>query len=240
MKKFIAVALSLMLVFSMVTAASAELGFRPFGEETKGMLNTGSLIVHNGDKISLELFAKPYQLYERSGEYLHYYSDIDYDFNGKLKASTTAKWIHITNGKYGFKLKFDENKKQSSRSAKVTVKGSGFQAVLKFKQYGADEIISIKRNKNKVTIKMNYAKGVPMHRLYIYAYHYDEDDYRYDKTIINRDDFKKTSYTFEVKKGWTYSINMGPSLPNGDWAVTSSSVYKSFRVESVKGKETIQ
>ncbi len=240
--RFAALLLALLLTLSMITAASAENLFQVNNFTANGILLSSTRLVSKGEIVSFELGASPSSLYEKDGDIYRSYSDISYDFAGKLTASTTAKWIHVTNGSYGFRLGFDTNETAKIRSGVVKVKGSGFKATLKFKQYRMDQVVSVKRNKNKVTIKMKYVNPGLRHYISVYGYKSNDtdDEYSYQKAIFDSSDYRKTSYTFTVKKGWHYSINIGSVLPADGWAPTLYGSGAWFTVEKTTGTELIQ
>ena len=57
---------------------------------------------------------------------------------------------------------------------KVTVTGKNYKAVMTFKQNGRDQLVSVSRKKNKVTVKLKTGNA-SNHHIMIDAYKYEED-----------------------------------------------------------------
>ncbi len=192
-------------------------------------------LIENGEAPTFYLIST-WSMYEKEkGVYLQY-DDMAFDCKGKVKAKTSTSWIHITDTKTAFILALDANETLKTRTGKVTVTGSGFKSVITFKQFGADKLLSVTRNKNKVTVKVKYGSA-PSHNLWIYGSLQVSEDESRQKNVA---DFyeKKTSYTFKVSKGWHYSVYVGPGVPTewGGYNSTSSS-YAFFTVEKTTGTE---
>lgn len=201
-------------------------------------------LVKNNETVSFVLFSYAWNLLESRGGKYYNYDDLVYDCEGSVTGKSSAKWIHVEAIQNDLVISFDENYSRKPRSGNVTVTGNGYSATLKFTQYGFDNISSAVRKGKKVTLKFKYAKGAKNHYLTISAYK-TGDSQNLNKTIVSEENFKKTSYTFEVEEGWSYSVSTGIILnytsPDG-WqgSMWSSGDYLYFGVTSTSGSETIK
>lgn len=238
-KRIAALLMAVLMALSIVTAASAGKAVTARTAAEKSTFESyNNRTVQNGETASFELMPNPYQLIERMKENSTTWNDILFDFAGKLTAKSSVKWITVKNGNYGFTMDFARNETAKVRSGKVTVTGKGFKAVLKFKQYGKDTLTSVRRSKNKVTVKVSQASGSPYHFIEVAEYYTDDEGIRYSKSLMDNMDFTKTSVTFKVKAGRQYSVYVGTTIPMSEyWRMegTSDSVY--FTPESVTGTE---
>jgi len=211
------------------------------GVKDRGYLNSNSYrTVKNGETVSFYVFAGPYQLFEKSGDHYNSFNDIVYDVAGKVKATTNVDWITISETTPGFDFSIQQNDTMKTRTGKITVSAKGYKATLKFTQLGCDAITSAVRNKNKVTLKFKFGDR-KVH--YLYVNRYKSTDKTYTSETIFRGPITKKSYTFKVKKGWSYSFGIGPAIKNVyDWGTDynyDSTAWYSFKVESVTGTQVL-
>lgn len=248
--RFIALLCAIILTLSLAPMASAATRSRI---AVDGVFSwDSSRVVMNGETVSLHIGSNPYSMYEmiKSGEYTDssYWNDLIFDCEGKITAKSNVGWIHVAPTKNSFILSFDTNNTKSPRSGNVTVTGSNYRATLIFKQYGFDKIVSVKQNKKKVTVKFNFSKGCDIHVIDVYCYQstYDEknDVHKSKSETIYSGPITKSTFSFTVKKGWHYSVNIGPGLKiKTEWGSYNNSFsgdYVSFDVDSVSAKKTIK
>ena len=235
--RFIALLCALVLLVSLAPMASAKSLTKVRNAPAANAVGWHSnLIVKNGETHSFEVFPYAYNLYEPKTK--SDYSNILYDCKGVVKAKSSVSWISITEYGQGFILNIDTNTTQKTRSGKVTVTGKSFKATLNFKQYGMDKLAGVTRSKNKVTLKIKYGSA-PKHYLSVYTYKSAKDGSNTNKTIYS-DLYKKGSYSFTIKKGWRYSISVGPALKMGSYTNWDSTDWLSFTASKVTGTETLK
>ncbi len=229
----------ILLVSAMSFASAAKKG--PVRIQTATVDNAmgwhNNRILKNKEKVTFLMNAFAWDIYEQGEEGYIEYNNIIYDCEGKVTAKTSTSWIHVEKTKPGFILSFDSNPTMKNRTGKVTVTGKGYKAVMTFKQNGRDEMVSVSRKKNKVTVKVKYGSAA-LHRISVNAYKYDDDGTYMSKSILS-EEATKTSYTFKVQKGWNYNIGVGPEITTqwGGWTFDwTGSCY--FYVEKVTGSET--
>ncbi len=236
------------LVVSILPAASAAKA--PITKtRTRGAIEwTENRLIKNGETVTFDLNYGGYALYEvlSGSEEAPYYAwdDLDFDCAGPVTASTSASWIHITKNKRGFSLYIDSNQSIKTRSAKITVTGKKFKATLKFRQYGKSEILSVIRQKDQITVKLNPSSS-KTHMFFVEMTKTLSDGTTKYKYIVDDWDFTDNTYTFTVKKGWNYQIVFGASFQyttgDGGWgAIGYWDDGVEFTVKSIKGKEVIK
>jgi len=163
-----------------------------------------------------------------------------FDTTNKLSAKSNQSWVAIKRVGNNLVFNYDSNSSTANRSAKVTVTAKNFKATLTFIQFGKDTITSAKRNKNKVTIKLQKGKA-SKHYLSISESKSEEDPewgtIRTSRTVYSGA-YNKASYTFKVRKGYHYYIDYGPAVKTswGGYNYTSTSGV-SFDIEKVSGTE---
>ena len=237
--RIVALLLVLVMMISAATVASADIKVQAKSEVAQGNLVDWSeyRVLENGESASFYLLSSPWCLFELDdGAYIRY-DDIIYDCAGTVTGKSDADWITVKKVKSGFVLHFDYNDTMKSRTGKVTVKGSGYKATMKFTQVGKDKLVSVKRNKNKVTVKLSYGSG-KSHSIWVEEYKMDKDGTYSYKYLVDGLTTKKT-ITFKVKTGFSYNIYVGPAFVS-QWGGYNSSSTSScyFTVDSVKGSET--
>ena len=191
----------------------------------------------NGSNVSFVTFANTFSLYEKKGSVYQEYDDIVFDCKGKVSAKTSAEWINIYDDLKGPSIYINENESQKKRTGKVTFTGKNFKATITITQFGCDRIVSAVRKGNKVTVNLKLGDA-PLHGLFIYA-----SKGKKGENIFSGSN-KKTTYTFKVKKGWTYDVGCGGGLKakystggSGETFIYDASF--SFKVKKTTGEEKL-
>jgi len=235
--RFIAFLLALLMMISVFTTVSAEIRLIQNQPVDNAMSWNSPKYVANKDSLSFYLMPWAWCLFEKEGNHFVQYEDLIYDCSGPVKATTTASWIRIDNLNGGFILGFEENYTEKNRTGKVTVTGSGYKATLKFTQFTQDSAVSVKRKKNKVTVKLKFGTA-PAHYVYVWEYMKDTDGKDLNKTLLSNQ-IKKNTFTFKVRAGRRYDISFGPAVPT-EWGYSYSTSYIGpFEIKTVKGSETL-
>ncbi len=239
-KRFLALLCALVMALSVCAAASAERLRVVKPQSTKGSISWDeNYVVKNGETVQIESFSRFWTVFVKAedGE-IDAYDDVVFDCDGPVKGKTSSKWIHITENKRGFTLDLDENQTLKARTGKITVTGKNYKATLSIRQHGAGSITSAVRKKNKVTVKLQKAAGNSQW-VYITARRTEEDGTVLNKTIIDETAYGKSSVTFKVQKGWSYSINYGDAIRNRYGSHATSVDYISIPiVTKTTGTET--
>ncbi len=236
--RFLAFLCALIMLVSTVSFASAANfpGLRMATVENAMGWNRYR-ILKNNENVTFLMNSFANDIYEKTKKgWYEQYSDVIFDCEGKVTAKTSTSWIKVEETKPGFILYFESNPTMKTRIGKVTVTGKNYKAVMTFKQNGRDQLVSVSRKKNKVTVKLKTGNA-SNHHIMIDAYKYEEDGTYMNRTIIS-EDIKKTTYTFKVEEGWNYQIGVGPLIRTEygwsmDWTGSCS-----FTVGSTTGSET--
>lgn len=191
--------------------------------------------IANGENVSFVVFPNVWALYEKRSGVYESFEDIVFDCSNKVSGKSNVSWINLVPTNSGFVLNIATNSSLKARTGKVTVTASGYKATLTINQLAADNIVSAKRNKNKVTLKLKKGNSSP-HTLYVSEYQSSSGEY-HSYTIYDGV-FNKTSYSFKVREGWQYYISYGPAVKE-EWGYSDSdAAYCYFTVTSVSGEET--
>ena len=216
-KRLVALLFALIMVLSVTSFASAESNEKYFGYEADYYTLT------NGKTATFLLLPSSQALYGSDGTS---YKDVIYDCEGPISATVTSgsSWISVTNTMNSFIITFSSNKTQKARTGKVTVKGDGYKATMKFTQYGVDKILSVKRSKKTITMKFKLASGSKVHFMYVNDEARKEEDgitwYSYGNDVFSGK-FSKTSYKFTAKINHSYWFGIGPAIPHKTGSYTS-------------------
>lgn len=230
--RIIALVCVLALLVTVAGAAAAEKNLTVRTAPKNVVMSWNSYkLVNDGDTVNFLLFPRPYEMYEKQGSEYCYYGDIVYNTEETLSAKSSASWIKVSKQTDGdILLKIKTNTKQKKRTATVTVTGSGFKATLNFTQYGCDKITSVKRDKNKVTVNIEYGDA-PYHMLYASAFKGKKSEQ------LHSGAFKKKTFTFKVKKGWSYHVSVSSAFKTEYGYNSSTCSYVTLVVKKVTGTE---
>ena len=236
-KRLVSLLFALLMILSAISFGSAENSEKYFG------YNGDYYTLANGKTASFILLNDSHSLYTSKGTV---YKDVIYECEGPVSAtvSSGSSWINVTNTMNSFIITFSSNYTQKARVGKITVKGDGYKATMKFTQYGVDKILSVKRSKKSITMKFKLSSGAKAHYLYIDdEARKVEDDltwYSYSNSIYN-DSFSKSSYKFTAKKNHYYYFGIGPAIPytSGDntYYYSNSTSWGNMYVESLTGTQ---
>ena len=160
-KRLAALLFALLMLCSVVSIASADSNEKYFGYANN------YYTLAKGKTASFLLLYNSHSLYTSDGSC---YEDVIYDCEGPVTATVNSgkNWITVTNTMNSFIVTFSPNETLKSRTGKITVKGDGYKAVMKFTQYGKDRILSVKRSKKTVTLKLKLSSGAKAHYLSVY------------------------------------------------------------------------
>ena len=236
-RRLAAILCVLLMMLSVVSLASAEDNAKYFGYESNFYTLT------KGKTVSFLLLSNSHTLYTSDG---NSYADVIYDCEGPVSATVNSgkNWITVTNTMNSFIVTFAPNETLKSRTGKITVKGDGYKAVMKFTQYGKDKILSAKRSKKTITLKLKLSSGAKAHYLYV-----DGEARKVENGITWYGNYEtvfsgkiaKASYKFTAKKGYYYWFSIGPAIPyksgSGTGYMYNTSSYGGMYVENLTGTQ---
>ena len=103
-------------------------------------------------------------------------------------------------------------------SGTITVTGPSYKATITIIQSGADQIVSMVRNKKKMTVTCKLGSA-EFHCFRVYRYKVDEYGNWNNGTRIKAGIIKGNKITFDVAKGYAYDVEIGPAQVQAEWSV---------------------
>ena len=236
--RFVALVCILILAVSLVSTASAITVPYP-GVVSRGSVDFGSItrIVKNQETVILDHYGWSY--YGKTADDYEEYQDLEFDFEGALTGKSNVSWIHINQNPRSFSIYLDTNDTGKIRTGKVTATGKNFKATVKIRQMAPSLITSVVRKKDMVTVKFNPFTACKQ-GLIVDMEKTLKDGTRKSKSVLSLWEFEGKKQTFQVKKGWTYSIFYGNSVQYKNGTTIFGNDSQDFTVTKVTGSETIR
>ena len=232
MKRILCLFLSLLLLLGAAAPVLAEKSLRGVPAE-RGV----ALPLKNGASRTVYFFPVPGGYYDAKQGPV---DALEVPSVAGLRAKSSKSWLQVAQAELGFRWGVTQvNATQKTRTATLTLTGSGYKSTLKVKQLGADRITAMKRKKNQVTVTVKRSNS-PAHAYTVLRMKLKGGKPNEATTkVVAEGLLTGSKLTYTVKKGYAYAVYVGPALnPLADGTVYScDTAMATISVKKVTGSQ---